>query len=130
MDSGFCDQKLMKSIEALGVGYVCNGRFLAEIKALIEAMPPENFQRHFGRTDEDIWEFFEFGDRRGTWNRFRRTIFWRQFLEEKQFLLPGSRSGTLANTNLGMGFAVDEELKRLDSSTSSRWITSHGAGRG
>lgn len=112
MDSGFCDQKLMKSIEALGVGYVCGGRFLAEIKGLIEAIPPENFQRHFGRTDEDIWEFFEFGDRRGAWNRFRRAIFWRPFLEEKQFLLPGSRPGTLAYTNLGMGFAVDEQLEK------------------
>ena len=28
----------MKSIDALGVGYVCGGRFLAEIKGLLEAM--------------------------------------------------------------------------------------------
>jgi hypothetical protein len=102
----------MKSIEALGIGYVCGGRFLAEIKALIETMPPKNLQRNFGCTDENIWEFFEFGDRRGIWNRFRWAIFWRPFLEEKQFLLPGSRPGTLADTNLGMGFAVDEQLEK------------------
>jgi hypothetical protein len=25
MDSGFCDQKIFKELEALGVGYVCGG---------------------------------------------------------------------------------------------------------
>lgn len=32
-------------------------------------------------------------------------------LEEKQYLLPGSRPGTLAYTNLGMGRAIDQQLR-------------------
>lgn len=103
MDSGFFDQKLYADMEKLGVGYICGGRFEGEIKALIESLPESSYQHHFGKTDEDAWEFFEFEDLRSTWNRFRRAIFWRPLLKEKQYLLPGSRPGTLVYTNLGMG---------------------------
>jgi hypothetical protein len=47
MDSGFCDQKLMKIIKVLGTDYVFGGRFLPEIKTLLGAVPTEDFQRHF-----------------------------------------------------------------------------------
>lgn len=112
MDSGFCDQMLMRAIEALGVGYICGAHFLPEIKAFVEALTAQAFQRHFGRGDENIWEFFEFGDRRGAWKTFRRAIFWRPFLEDKQFLLPWARPSTLFYTNLGMGSLVDKQLKK------------------
>lgn len=112
MDSGYFDQKLFKEMEALGVGYIVGGRFCTEIKDLIASIPTENFERHYGKTDEDIWEFTEFGNCRKAWKTFRRTIFWRPFLEEKRFLLPGSRPGTLVYTNLGMGQPIDEQLER------------------
>ena len=110
MDSGFFDQKLFSDMEELGIGYVSGGRFLPDIKSLVGAIPESAYQHHFGKTDEDVWEFFEFGDRRGGWKRFRRAIFWRPLLKEKQFLLPGSRPGTLVYTNLGMGGVVDKHL--------------------
>jgi len=110
MDSGFFDQKLYADMEKLGVGFICGGRFEDDIKALVASLPEAKFQRHFGRTDEDVWEFVEFQDQRNTWTRFRRAIFWRPLLKEKQFLLPGCRPGTLVYTNLGLGQTVDEQL--------------------
>lgn len=111
MDSGFYDQKLFKELEVLGVGYICGGRFQGDIKTRVEGLPLAAYQHHFGKTDEDVWQHVEFGDRRGSWDRFRRAIFWRPLLEEKQFLLPGSRPGTLVYTNLGMGGEVDKCLR-------------------
>jgi hypothetical protein len=80
----------------IDAGSVNGGHFLPEIKTFVGNMSMVGFLRHFGRTDEDNWEFFAFDDRRETWNRCRRAIFWRPFHEEKQFLLPGSLPGTLS----------------------------------
>jgi hypothetical protein len=121
MDSGFCDQKLFAEMEKLGIGYISGGRFQDDIKVRIESLPESAFQHHFGKTDEDAWEFFEFEDRRKAWKNSRRAIFWRPLLEEKQFILPGARPGTLVYTNLGMGQAVDQHLgqARLESMTTA-----------
>jgi hypothetical protein len=110
MDSGFCDQKLFGLMDQLKVGFVCGGRFVDDIRIHVDSMPESAYHRHFGKKDEDIWEYFEFGDRRASWPAFRRAIFWRPLLEEKQFLLPGARPGTIAYTNLGMGTDVDRQL--------------------
>jgi hypothetical protein len=112
MDSGFCDQKLFAEMESLGVGYICAGTFHKDIKETVESLPEHAFSHHFGKTDEDIWQYCELGDRRSAWAIFRRAIFWRPLLEEKQFLLPGSRPGTLVYTNLGMGQTVDRCLEQ------------------
>ncbi len=111
MDSGFFDQDLFAEMEKLDIGFICGGRFYGDIKTIIEALPEAAFDHHFGKADEDVWQCFEFGDRRQSWNRFYRAIFWRPLLEEKQYLLPGSRPGTLAYTNLGMGGAIDQQLR-------------------
>lgn len=112
MDSGYCDQKLFTAMECLKIGSICGGRFLPDVKSYLGSLPPNAFEHHYGRTEEDIWEYCEFADRRSTWKRFRRAIFWRPFLGEKRFLLPGSRPGTLIYTNLGMGQAIDAHLEK------------------
>ncbi len=111
MDSGFFDQDIFAEMEKLDVGFICGGKFYGDIKAMIESLPEAAYDHHFGKTDEDVWQCFEFGDRRKSWDQFRRAIFWRPLLEEKQFLLPGTRPGTLAYTNLGMGGVVDQQLR-------------------
>jgi len=113
MDSGFFDQNLFAEMEKLEIGFICGGRFYGDIKAMIEALPETAFSHHFGKTDEDAWQCFEFGDRRQSWDHFRRAIFWRPLLEEKQFLLPGTRPSTLAYTNLGMGGTIDRQLQAV-----------------
>jgi hypothetical protein len=110
MDSGFFDQEIFDEMERLDVGFICAGKFYSDIKAMIGALPETAFQHHFGKTDEDVWQCFEFSDRRKSWEKSYRAIFWRPLLEEKQFLLPGSRPGTIVYTNLGMGGVVDQQL--------------------
>lgn len=114
MDSGFCDQKIFKELEALGVGYVCGGKFQADVKALVDSIPDSACQNHYGKCDEDIWQYAEFADRRQSWDKFRRVVFWRALLQEKRLFLPCCRPGTFVYTNLGMGDAgggIDQQLR-------------------
>ena len=111
MDSGFFDQDLFAEMERLNIGFICAGKFYGDIKDMIGSLPETVFQHHFGKTDEDVWQCFEFSDRRKSWVKSYRAIFWRPLLEEKQFLLPGSRPGTIVYTNLGMGGVVDQQLR-------------------
>ena len=111
MDCGFFDQKLFSLMNGLNIGFICAGRFTEDLKLFTSSLPETAFQHHFGKTDEDIWQYYEFVDQRPSWQRAWRTLFWRPLLEEKQFLLPGSRPGTLVYTNLGMGTAVAQQLK-------------------
>jgi hypothetical protein len=64
MDSGFFDQDLFAVMEQLDIGFICGGKFYGDIKAMIEALPEAAYDHHFGKTDEDVWQCFEFGDRR------------------------------------------------------------------
>ena len=115
LDSGFCDQKLFAGLEAIGVGYICGGKFQADIKKFVDTTPESAYQNHYGKTDEDVWQYLEFGDKRASWSCFRRAVFWRHLLEEKQFLLPCCRPGTFVYTNLGMGKAggkIDATLRQ------------------
>lgn len=114
MDSGFCDQKLFALMDELEVGFIGAGRFTEDLKQLTSKLPESAFRHHFGKTDEDIWQYYEFTDRRGSWTKSWRALFWRPLLEEKQFLLPGSRPGTLVYTNLGMGTAIDRQLEHAN----------------
>ncbi len=117
MDSGFMDQKLYKVFEELGVGFIGSGKLYKEITDLMSGIPARKWQHYFGPGDvEDnrIWEYVEFGDRRGSWDKFRRTIFTRPMSENGQFLLPFVRPCTVLYTNLGMGYAVDAQLKQAE----------------
>jgi hypothetical protein len=70
-------------MEELNVGYISGGRIEGDIKVMVESLPESAYQHHFGKTDDDVGEFFEFEDLGSTWKRFRRGIFWRPLLEEK-----------------------------------------------
>jgi len=109
MDSGFFDQGLFEVFEALGIGYICGGRIYDDIKGYISLLD----RACWGRLDkgEGVWEFIEFGDRRGSWDRFRRAIFCRPVCEEGQMLFGFARPDTVLYTNLGMGFQIDRQLK-------------------
>lgn len=116
MDSGYFDQKLFNAMEELGIGYIVGGVFFPDVKNFLSNIPQKEFKPHFGKKDEDIWEFFEFGDCRKSWNnkKFRRAIFYRSIVEDKQYMLPGTRPGTCIYTNLGMGQVIDEQLMQID----------------
>jgi hypothetical protein len=117
MDSGFMDQKLYKVFEELEVGYIGSGKLYSDITNLMATIPSSKWQRYFGPGDvEDnrIWEYVEFGDRRDSWDTFRRAIFTRPMSENGQIILPFVRPCTVLYTNLGMGYAVDGQLKAAE----------------
>lgn len=116
MDSGYFDQKLFNAMEEIGIGYIVGGVFFPDIKHFLGNIPHKEFKPHFGKKDEDIWEYFEFGDCRKSWSnkKFRRAIFYRSIFEENRCLLPGTRPGTCVYTNLGMGQIIDDQLKQID----------------
>ena len=58
-----------------------------------------------------VWEYVEFGDRRGKWNRFRRAIYCRKASQDRQLLCDFARSQTVFYTNLGRGEKIDERLR-------------------
>lgn len=115
MDSGFLDQKIFAVCEELGIGYVCGGKLYNDITERMATVPAKKWKHYYGPgavEDSRIWEYVEFGDRRDTWKKFRRAIFTRPMSENGQLLLPFVRPCTVIYTNLGQGYAVDEQLHK------------------
>jgi hypothetical protein len=65
------------------------------------------------------WQYVEWADRRGNWERFRRVIYSRPLYENRQMLLDFARPDNLIYTNLGMG-------RRLDEALDPRWLSAAG----
>ena len=109
LDSGFFDQKLLDICEALGVGYVCGGKLYKGVQGYLGSLDSSGFSVY--NKGDQTWDFVEFGDKPGSWSRYRRAIFCRPAYENRQRLLEFSRPDTLIYTNLGMGQVVDEHLR-------------------
>jgi hypothetical protein len=114
LDSGFMDQKIFEVFESLEVGYTCTGKLYKDIVERVKGMPDSAWDSYFGpgkMEEAKVWEYVEFGDRRGSWKRFRRTIFTRPLSEDNQLIMTFARPCTVLYTNLGMGFRIDEQLR-------------------
>jgi len=70
-DSGFFDRKLFECFERLGIGYLCAGRVVGDLKELPARLEGWKQYRH----KHTVREYVELGDGRGTWKRFRRLIY-------------------------------------------------------
>lgn len=103
-DSGFFDQKNFEEYEKLRIGYIAGGKLYEDIKEYVGSVPGESFGRY--ENGEQAWDYVEFGDCRGTWDKFRRAIFCRPLYEDKQMLMEFARPDTIIYTNIG----VDEEI--------------------
>lgn len=110
MDTGFFDQAIFKVCEKLDIAYICGGKMYDEIKELAEKTEKPDWIP-FCSGKKDDWEFFEFGTRRGTWDRFRRAIYCRLLHDGSQLYLPGCRPDTIIITNIGQGDKIDDILK-------------------
>ena len=110
-DSGYFDQKLFELCEVLQVGYVCGGKLYKDVKEHIRSVNASCFQT-FTKGDQ-TWDFLEFGDKPGSWTKFRRAIFCRPVYENRQALLEFARHDSLIYTNLGMGEPIDRLLNGL-----------------
>jgi hypothetical protein len=111
LDSGFFDQKLFKIFESLQIGYICGGKLYNDIEVIVSNCDKSIWGRY--EKGNQIWDYVEFGDRRGNWKTFRRCIFCHPVYEDKQMLFKFARPDTLIYTNLGMGGAIDEQLRKV-----------------
>ena len=109
MDSGFFDQKLFTICENLGVGYICGGKLYKNIVGYVRDLD-ESAWSVYSHSEQE-WRFVEFGDCRGTWDSFRRALFCQPLYEDEQRLLEFARPDTVLYTNLGMGGALDDQLR-------------------
>jgi hypothetical protein len=130
IDSGFFDQDLFKVFECLKIGYICSGKLYEDIGAYVHGMDNSFWNRYENKNQ--VWNYVEFGDRRGSWSQFRRAIFCRPVYEDRQMLLHFARPDTVLYTNLGMGGEIDEGLCKAgmeEMLTAHRIIeTHHGRG--
>jgi hypothetical protein len=117
MDAGFCDQKIYQACEELGIGYLSSGRLLDGIREEAERRPESEwfiYQNDSSKSDPGScreWAYYERGDRRSTWDRFRRMIYLRPRRKEGQRKLAFARKDTVIYTNLGLGGPIDLRLK-------------------
>jgi len=108
LDAGFFDQDLFKGFEKLKIGYICGGRVYEELQALAERAETGQWQQY--RNQQQVWDYLELGDRRGTWQAFRRAFLCRPVTAGRQRLLDYVRPLSIFYTNLGMGQAIDQRL--------------------
>lgn len=117
LDSGYMDQDLFNLFEELGVKYTCSGKMYNDMSSFLIKLGRRSWQRHYGKgpvEDSRIWEYTEFGDRRGTWDKFRRCLCYRPMCNEVgQFYLPCTLYCHVIYTNLGIGDETDVQLKKV-----------------
>jgi len=108
LDAGFFDQDLFQGFEKLQIGYICGGRVYEELQTLAETAETGQWRQY--RHRQQVWDYLELGDRRGTWKTFRRAVLCRPVTENRQRLLDYVRPRSVFYTNLGMGQAIDQRL--------------------
>ena len=109
MDAGFEDQRIYRCLEDMDIGYIGTGKMYDDIRETASLISEKLWDPYSNGTVK--WRLTSFGSRRGTWSRFRRTVFLRRQNEEDgQGVLPPMRPETVMYTNLGMGGRIDELL--------------------
>ena len=114
VDAGFFDQKLFQGFEKLKIGYICSGRIYAELTTLAEQAEAGQWEQY--RNHQKVWDYLELGDRRGSWERFRRAFLCRPVAAGRQRLLDYARPLSILYTNLGMGQTIDQRLAAVGQS--------------
>jgi hypothetical protein len=114
LDAGFVDQDLFKGFESLKIGYICGGRVYGELKTLAEKTEIGQWQQY--RNQQQVWDYLEPGDRRGTWKTFRRAFLCRPVTEGRQRLLDYVRPLSIFYTNWGWDRPLINAWPRWDRS--------------
>jgi len=104
----FFDRKLLQAFDDLGLGVICSGRIYEDIQNFAERA--RTFNGAGIQNRQQAWDYLEYGDRRGSWDTFRRAILCRPVVTGQQRLLAFARPLSIYYTNLGMGDAIDQRL--------------------
>lgn len=115
LDSGFFDEKLFRVFEQLKVGYVCGGKMYSDLHEYAESIEKDGLWDKYTQGDHG-WSYFDFEDKRNSWDRHRRAILCRYTPEDPQKVFDAFRPLTILYTNLGMDEAIDMRLEQLGKS--------------
>ena len=75
-DSGFADQMAYETFEEkLGIHFITTGKIYNGIKEYVQGLPNKSFDEI--SKNKALWKFTEFGNKLGSWSKFRRCIFTR-----------------------------------------------------
>jgi len=80
-DTGFYDQRLFELCDRLDIAFIVGGKIYKNIAKYIAKVPRQQLQEC--KKDRSIWEYCEFGDRRGSWKRFRRAIYTKPITDDQ-----------------------------------------------
>jgi hypothetical protein len=109
-DSGFADQKAYETFEKnLGIHFITTGKIYNEIKEYVKGLPDESFDEI--AKNKALWKFTEFGNKLGSWSKFRRCIFTRlQRDEDGQYVMNFGKPDNVIYTNIGNCKEADDRL--------------------
>jgi hypothetical protein len=95
----------------MNAGYTGSGKLYDNIKGFVAGLDSKSWKTY--TNDKQIWDFVEFGDRRGSWKRFRRAVYLKpRYDDNRQMLLEFSRPEMVLYTNLGMGGKIDGLIRK------------------
>jgi len=112
-DSGFADQKAFDYFDTINVHFVTTSKIYEDVREYAELLPAEQYNE-LGK-GKAIWKYFEFASKRGTWKRFRRSIFTTLSCDENgQYVIDigNKRTDNLIYTNIGTNLVADKRLKK------------------
>ena len=112
-DSGFADQKAFDHFDSIGIHFITTSRIYKDVKEYAELYP----SKAYGELTKNkaVWKFFEFASKRGTWKRYRRSIFTTLSCDGSgQYVLDlkGNKTDNLIFTNIGTNPEADERLRK------------------
>lgn len=110
-DSGFADQKAYHYFEEnLGIHYITTSKIYKDIKAYVQEIPLENFAEY--SKNKATWSYIEFGNKLGSWSKYRRCIFTKlNNNEEGQYIMEFAKPDNVIYTNIGLCKEADDKLK-------------------
>lgn len=110
-DSGFADQKAYEVFEQeLFIHYITTGKMYLDIKDHLTDIvfdPKDVIEK-----DKAKWQFAEFGNKLGAWNKFRRCVFTHLQCDHKgQYLIGFDKPDSIIYTNIGNCPVADRRLQ-------------------
>lgn len=110
-DSGFADQKAYHYFEEiLGIHYITTGKIYDDIKKYVQEIPVKNFGEY--SKNKATWSYIEFGNKLGSWSKFRRCIFTKlNNDEEGQYIMEFAKPDNVIYTNIGSCKEADDKLR-------------------
>jgi len=110
-DTGFYDQRLFDLCDRLNIAFIVGRKIYKNIAEYIAKVLSQQLQEC--QKDRNLWEYCEFGDRRGSWNVFRRAIYTKPVTDDEgQGMFEFARPETIIYTNLGTNRNVTAAFSR------------------